>query len=115
MSNQNNQKWEKFKQELAEKNQEYLITQYEAVQSLVRRYADNPSDTALLVSVLHSIVRLPIAYDILVASIDHANSFSENYFFNITKWSDEEVETVLNPENNQLQSAIDILKEHSND
>ena len=107
-----NQKWEKFKQELAEKNQGYLVTQYEAVQSLVRLYADNPSDTALFVSVLHAIARLPIACDILVASNDHANEFTENYFFNITTWTDEEVETVLNPENNQLQSAIDILKEH---
>jgi len=111
MSNQNNQKWEKIKQELDDKNQEYLTTQYKAVQMWVRRYADNPSDTALLVSVLNAIVRLRIACDILVVSSDHANGFSENYFFNTTKWSEEEIDTVLNAEN-QLQSAIDILKEH---
>jgi hypothetical protein len=113
--NHNEANWAKFKQELAKVNAQYSIKQYEAVQRLVRLYADNPSDITLLVNALNAIVRLPIAFDI-IATVDQdktANELMYNKFIDTSKWTEDEIAKVLYPEDNHMQKARDIEKEHN--
>jgi hypothetical protein len=111
--NHNKANWAKFEQELAQANAEYSIKQYKTVQELVRLYADNPSDITLLVNALNAIVRLPIAFDIMtVTDFGHANEFMYNKFIDTSKWTEDEIGQVLYAEDNHMQKARDIEKEH---
>jgi hypothetical protein len=110
----NKANWAKFEQELAKANAQYSIEQYKTVQELVRLYADNPSDITLLVNALNAIARLPIAFDIMtVTDFGHANEIMYNYFVNTSKWTEDEIGQVLYAEDNHVQKARDIEKEHN--
>lgn len=113
--NHNKTNWLKFKQELAKVNAEYTIKQYDAIQKLVRSYADNPSNLTLLVDVLNAIARLPIAFDIIgISEFGGANELNSHTFFDTSKWTEKEIANVLYAEGNHMQKARDIEKEKEN-